>query len=150
MFKMELRGEKKLLETLRQLKIDGAKAMAGALIAGALPVVNAAKDKAPYKTGNLMRSYHVGTKTRDITAPQATDGAPQIPAAGAVTSLASELERGRKAEVLVGTDVVYAPPQEFLHKPHLRPALEENRDKVNAEAKRAIQSMIKNAERRAA
>lgn len=149
MIKMELKGEKELLRKLEQIKLDMANLFATALVVGAFPVSNAAKDNAPYKTGNLMRSYHIGTRTRDITRPQATGGEPQTPAPSGIALVEEALRRGRTAEVLVGTDVVYAPPQEFLHKPHLRPALESNRDEVHQEARRAVQSMIRNAERRA-
>jgi len=145
MFTMKVTGVEKLQAKFEVIKLDMAETFAAALVAGAGPVVNATKQNAPVKTGNLMRSYHVGTKARNITEPQATDGAPQPVSKGGVAIVADTLRRGRRAEVMVGTDVVYAPVQEFLHKPHLRPALESNRGEVNAEVKRAVKMMIKRA-----
>lgn len=147
MFQMKLTGEKELLAKFEEIKLGMANAFAAALVAGANPVINATKRNAPVKTGNLMRSYHIGTKERNITEPQATDGAPQMVSQAGVAVVADMLRRSRKAEVLAGTDVEYAPPQEFLYKPHLRPALEANRDEVTAEAKRAVQMMVKRAQK---
>jgi hypothetical protein len=145
MIQMKLSGAESLLRKFEEIKLDMADAFAAGLVAGAGPVVNDAKRNAPIKTGNLMRSYHIGTKGRNITEPQATNGAPQMVSQAGVALVAEALRRGQEAEVLAGTDVVYAPPQEFLHKPHLRPALEKNRDEINAEAKRAVQMVIKRA-----
>jgi len=147
MISMKLTGEKELLAKFEKIKLDMADTFAAALVAGAGPVINATKQNCPIKTGTLMRSYHIGTKTRNITEPQATNGAPQIASKGGVALVADELRRSRSAEILVGTDVVYAPPQEFLHKPHLRPALESNRGEVNAEVKRAVEMMVRKASR---
>lgn len=147
MISMKLTGEKELLAKFEKIKLDMADTFAAALLAGAGPVINATKQNCPIKTGTLMRSYHIGTKTRNITEPQATNGAPQIASKGGVALVADELRRSRSAEILVGTDVVYAPPQEFLHKPHLRPALESNRGEVNAEVKRAVEMMVRKASR---
>jgi len=150
MFTMKVTGVEKLQAKFAAIKLDMAETFAAALVAGANPVVNATKQNCPAiaprnSTGNLRRSYHIGTKQRNITEPQATDGAPQIPSRGGIAGVADTLRRGRKAEVLVGTDVVYAPVQEFLYTPHLRPALESNRGEVNAEVKRAIKMMLKRA-----
>jgi hypothetical protein len=145
MIKMRVTGVKELQAKFERIKLDMADTYAAALVAGAYPVINATKNGAPYKSGTLRRSYHIGTKSRDITKPQAADGMPQPVSRGGVAVVADGLRRGRTVEVLVGTDVEYAPPQEFLHKPHLRPALEANRGEVRAEVRRAIQMMIKKA-----
>ena len=145
MIKMRVTGVKELMAVFERLKLDMAKTYAAALVAGANPVVNATKQNAPVKTGTLMRSYHIGTKERNITEPQATDGAPQPVSRAGVAAVAEELGRGRTVAVLVGTDVEYAPPQEFLYTPHLRPALESNRVEVKAEVRRAVQMMIRKA-----
>jgi len=151
MISMKLTGEKALLAKFEKIKLDMANMFAAALVAGAGPVVNGTKRDCPIKTGNLMRSYHVGTKKRNITLPQ-PKGDGKVPrstpaAPGGIKLVADELRRSRSATVLVGTDVVYAPPQEFLHKPHLRPALESNRGEVNAEVKRAVAMMIRKESR---
>jgi len=106
-------------------KLDGnlSSGLEKALTAGALIVQNVAKIKAPYKTGNLKRSIHPETiEKTDI-----------------------------KVIVAVGTDVEYAPYQEFgtsrgvpAH-PYLRPALDENREKVLKEVKAALAAIVKKA-----
>ena len=149
MIKMQVTGVKELQAKFERIKLDMANTYAAALLAGVNPVINTTKNTVKVVTGNLMRSYHIGTKKRDITQKQPdSDGTapremPALP--GSVPLIADELRRGRTVEVLVGTDVVYAPPQEFLHKPHLRPALEANRGEVRAEVRRAIQMIIKKA-----
>jgi len=143
MIRMEVKGADKLMAKFEKIKAEMYKGFGAALLAGAFPVSNDAKENAPYLTGNLRRSYHIGTKTRDITKPQATDGAYQPVDMSAVSQVANSLKTRGKAEILVGTDVVYAPPQEFLHKPHLRPALDNNRKEVNDEVKRAVQMLVK-------
>ena len=149
MFTMKVTGVEKLQAKFEKIKFDMAEMYAAALLAGAGPVVNATKNNAPVITGNLMRSYHIGTSKRNITQiqPKSDGTVPrEMPAvAGSVALVADILRRGRRAEVMVGTDVVYAPVQEFLHKAHLRPALESNRGEVNAEVKRAVKMMLKRA-----
>ena len=147
MIRMEVRGTEQLKAKFGQIKAEMYKGFAAALLAGAFPVSNAAKEGAPYLTGNLRRSYHIGTKTANITEPQASDGAAQPPRMGAVAAVADKLRKTGKAELLVGTDVVYAAPQEFLYKPHLRPALDNNRAEVDKETKRAIQMVLKKVSR---
>lgn len=145
MIQMRLTGAAELEAKFAEIRLDMARTLAAALIAGAQVIINATKEAAPVKTGNLMRSYHIGTVGRNITEPQATDGAPQPVSAAGVAAVADMLRRSREARVLEGTDVEYAPPQEFLHKPHLRPALEGNRAEVRAEVRRAIVMMIRKA-----
>ena len=147
MIRMEVRGTQELLAKFEKIKADMYKGFGAALLAGAFPVSNAAKDNAPYLTGNLRRSYHIGTKTKDITKPQGSDGAAQPVDMGAVGTVAETLRKTGKAEILVGTDVVYALVQEFLHKPHLRPALDNNRKEVDDEVKRAVKMVIDKAAR---
>jgi len=149
-FTLEVRGVKELQAAFDAIKADMYEGLAAALLAGAMPVNNAAKTLAPYKTGNLMRSYHVGLDDRDITAPQNdAEAAPRMTPAepGAVREMARRLRERGIVRVLVGTDVEYAPVQEFLNKPHLRPALEQNRGEVQQEVNRAIAQVIKKAAR---
>ena len=147
MIEMRVTGAEELKAKFAQIKADMWKGFGAALLAGAFPVSNAAKELAPYLTGNLRRSYHIGTPTKDITKPQGTDGAPQTPDMSAVSTIGETLRKTGKAQVLVGTDVVYGPVQEFLHKPHLRPALDNNRAEVEAETKRAVKMVLDKASR---
>lgn len=86
-----------------------------ALQAGATTVVNAAKRRVPKKTGTLSRSIH-----------QETDG---------------------DKAVLVGTDVTYARYVEegtskMKGRPYLRPALQENKNRIQKNVVRAMQQLL--------
>ena len=143
MIEMKVEGTATMLAKFKQIKAEMYKGFAAALVAGGFPVTNEAKELAAYLTGNMRRSIHLGTKTRDITKPQATDGAPQIADMSVVQAVAIALEKAGKAKILAGTDVEYAPVQEFLHKAFLRPALDNNRQEVQDEVKRAVAMVIK-------
>ena len=156
MIEMKVTGATELMAKFEAVKADMYKGLAAALVAGGFPVSNAAKELAPKLTGNLARSIHIGTKTKDITKPQPkSDGLTmrQMPADVSVISVVGEtLRKTGKAEILVGTDVVYASVQEFIgmkHKigfsPYLRPALDNNRQEVDDEVKRAVAMVIKKA-----
>ena len=145
MIEMKVEGTATMLAKFKQIKAEMYKGFAAALLAGSFPVSNAAKTNAAYVTGNMRRSIHVGTKDRDITKPQATDGAPQIPDMSVVATVARDLQTTGKAKILAGTDVEYAPVQEFLHKAFLRPALDNNRKEVEDEVKRAVKMVIEKA-----
>ena len=145
MIRMEVRDADKLMAKFEQIKADMYKGLAAALVAGGFVVTNDAKELAAYLTGNMRRSIHLGTETRDITKPQATDGAPQIPDMSVVATVARDLQTTGKAKILAGTDVEYAPVQEFLHKAFLRPALDNNRKEVEDEVKRAVKMVIEKA-----
>ena len=96
-----------------------------AVTSGALIVENAASDKAPYLSGTLKRSIDHATVEKSM----------------------------KVVAVAVGTDVDYARIHEFGGKtgrghavtikarPYLRPALEENRDKVKREIVGALREL---------
>jgi len=118
--KYGVRGTEELKRNLEKLGDRVGDALEGATRAGALIVQNDAKDRAPYKTGNLMRSIHMETtkKTNTIVV------------------------------VEVGSDLIYAAPQEFgtstgvpAH-PYLRPAIDENADEVKKEIKEALADIL--------
>lgn len=148
MIRMEVRGTEQLKAKFGQIRAEMYKGFAAALLAGAFPVSNAAKDKCRKVTGNCARSIHLGDKRGDITQPQPeSDGLamkqmPVIP--GAVARVGDTLRKKGTAEVLCGTDVVYAPGLEYVYGfPFLRPALDENRKEVQDETKRAVRMLIK-------
>lgn len=113
--------------------------LANAGVAGLQVVVNAAIPKAPKRTGTLRRSIH--------------------------TEILEQSDNS--AEIAVGTDLVYGPIQEFggvVHQtnawgkgivqnvtipphPYLRPAWDENIDKVITEIKAALTDLITKAAR---
>ncbi len=86
-----------------------------ALMAGALIVQNSAKERAPFLTGNLRRSIH-----SEVQDPM---------------------------HVVVGTDVEYAPYLEFgtsrmPARPYLRPAFDEEKDRVIATVEGVLRAEI--------
>ena len=157
MIEMKVTGTDTLMKKFQSIKAEMYKGFAAALLAGSFPVSNAAKTLAPKLSGNLARSIHIGTKTKNITEPQPdADGLTmrQMPAdMGAVATVGNSLKNTGKAEVLVGTDVVYAGVQEFTEglkhekgfTPYLRPAIDNNRKEVEDEVKRAVKMVIAKA-----
>jgi len=112
---MTLKGGKELPKKLEKLAQQYASKLGVAVGAAALIVSNDAKSNAPYLTGNLRRSIHI----------EPDDSS------------------GERVVVKVGTDVEYARYQEFGTStipphPYLRPALDQNKDKVKAEIKRVM------------
>ena len=148
MIEMKVTGADTLMKKFQDLKLDAYKSLAAALVAGGFVVSNAAKTDAPYLTGNLRRSIHIATKTADITKPEKKGGGgieQGIQSTREVQRVADTLKAKGKAEILVGTNVDYAAPQEFLHRAYLRPALDNNRQEVQDEVRRAIAMVIKKA-----
>jgi len=146
MIEMKVTGANELMAKFKEIKDQMWKGFGAALLAGAFPVSNAAKELAPYLTGNLRRSIHIGTLTGNITEPQPDSDEAiirQMPvAAGEVAKVGKLLEKTGLAVVLVGTDVIYGPTQEFLHKPYLRPALDNNREAVQTETRLAVAMVV--------
>lgn len=140
-----------------------------ALVAGALIVQNAAKVNAPYRTGNLRRSIHIGGHEElagDYNGILREHGE-RVPD--------PEIEETRAA-VYVGTNVEYAAQREYggtivakrarylvwqdddgnwrrarsVHQkatPYLRPAIDENQDAVRREVGTALAELVRAAVR---
>lgn len=120
------------------------KKIAQALVAGALIIQNDAKRRAPYKTGTLRRSIHIGG--HKSKAPGSED-APDVPD--------PKISKG-DAQVTVGTNLEYAARQEYGFddtdslerrynqpaRPYLRPAADENKQAVEREVNEAILDLI--------
>jgi HK97 gp10 family phage protein len=114
-----------------------------ALTAGALPVQNEAKRNAPYESGNLRRSIHIGGR-EDLN-----------PDTGAVidrtgTPVPEPDVDANAAAVYVGTDVEYASYVEFgtqkmAANPYLRPAADTQRSAVVSEVAAAMRAMLRAA-----
>jgi|GEM_PF-1081220 len=157
--RLEIKGLPELLKKLQQLGGDVENAVAASLMASALQVAGDAKRRSPVKTGNLMRS---------ITATGAQDG-PITDTEGmlpeqSVASLTTNIKKGGKADAYIGTNVCYAKRMEFGFKgpdklgriydqgprPYLRPALDENKDKIERIFRSGLQAVIKSAEEKAA
>lgn len=143
---VSIEGEAELMARLGRLsEAAQGKTLERALVAGALVIQNAAKIRAPYQTGNLKRSIHIGGHA-DLN-PDKGDivdktGAPvPRPELGANT-----------VAVYVGTDVKYAPAVEYgtqtrRPKPYLRPAADENKDAVRKEVADAMRDLVRAATR---
>lgn len=145
-FAVTITGEADLLARLGRLsEAAQGKTMERALVAGALVIQNAAKVKAPYQTGNLRRSIHIGGHA-DLNPDKGeivdkTGAAVPRPELGANT-----------VAVYVGTDVSYAPAVEYgsetrRPKPYLRPAADENKDAVKTEVSAALADLVRAAAR---
>lgn len=146
--RLEIKGVPELLKKIRELGGDVEDAVAASLFASALQVAGDAKDRCPVKTGNLSRS---------ITATGQQDGAITDTAGGplpqqSVAGLAEQFRKGGKAEAYVATNVVYAATQEFMpyehahgESPYLRPALDENTDKVQSTFRKGLEDVIRKA-----
>ena len=115
---MNLVGTQAALKALKKVGDDYENKLQAAVKSAGLIVQNAAKPKAPFKTGNLRSSIHVG----DVY----------------------KVPKGYACQV--GTDVVYAAVQEFgggnniPPHPYMRPALDENLEKCQKE----IAEVLKN------
>lgn len=140
-----------------------------ALTAGALIVQNAAKINAPYKTGNLRRSIHIGGHedlAGDYQNIQQESGDPVPGPEGSGVAVA----------VYVGTNVIYARQREYggtitarngpylwwkdddgtwhharsvyqRPQPYMRPAIDENQEEVRQEVGEALADLIRAAVR---
>lgn len=140
-----------------------------ALVAGALIVQNAAKINAPYRTGNLRRSIHIGGHedlAGDYQNVQGESGDPVPAPEGS----------GVKVAVYIGTNVIYARQREYggtitarngpylwwrdsdgswhharsvwqAATPYMRPAIDENGDAVRQEVGEALVDLIRVAVR---
>lgn len=144
MSRLQVRGSDSLKRKLDALgERLQAKLMTDALVSGALIIQNDAKRRAPYKTGNLRRSIHIG-------------GSENLnPDQGAIVQRTGEevpppQVDNDTARVWVGTDVEYASSVELgaegrRPQPFLRPAADTTRSDVSREVAEALRDLIKAA-----
>jgi len=127
---MKVTGTKQAKEAFRKLE-EGTQGrnMVTALRAGALTVSNDAKRRAPFLTGTLRRSIH--TLLQEITKDTAT------------IAIGTNLEYARRIEMgFSGVDSLgrsYDQPPN----PYLRPALEENKARVEREVRQAFADLVR-------
>jgi hypothetical protein len=138
MIRVRVTADPKLARSMKKLQDPALveKMLENALVAGALQIVNAAKDKAPYKTGNLRRSIHVGGHI---------NATPQMEMDMANTTGTDIGGSGRygkhQVRVRVGTNVEYAAPLEYRNagaRAYMRPAA----DEAKAEAIRDMRDAL--------
>lgn len=141
--RVDVIGEEELRRKLQSLTeaVQG-QALAAAVMSGAQVIQNAAKEKAPYRTGTLRRSIHTeveGNATR-ATAKIGTDVvyAAQVEFGGTITP--------KKAKLLawVGSDGVkhFARSVTQVARPYLRPAFDEQGDNAVVEVREALAQVI--------
>ena len=138
-------------ELRRQLdKLDGAfrgKALLGAVVAGAFPILNRAKENVHKVSGTLGRSLHIGGHPELSPGFRSDEGYSDI---GGLSSSADH------AEVVIGTNVVYGRREElgfmgtdrlgrrynFAGHPYLRPAFDEKRAEAEREMADALRAIL--------
>ena len=138
MIRVRVTADPKLARSMKKLQDPALveKMLENALVAGALQIANAAKEKAPYKTGNLRRSIHVGGHI---------NATPQMEMDMANTTGTDIGGSGRygkhQVRVRVGTNVEYAAPLEYRNagaRAYMRPAA----DEAKAEAIRDMRDAL--------
>lgn len=144
---LTLSGDDKIVRKLRAMS-EAAKGemLERGLIAAALLVVNDAKRNAPYLSGTLRRSLHIGGHT-DLSPDfePIREVADLIP--GATPTLPPPRKLPGYVTVYVGTNLEYARWVEFgttrmAAQPFLRPAIDENRSRVEEEFMAAVADLI--------
>jgi len=124
-------------------KLDAAfqgKALGGAVTAGAFLIVNQAKINAPYKSGTLKRSLHIGGAT-NLT-PDFAETANNEAEYG---DIGGKEESRTEATRIVGTNIIYARRQEYTHPTksgYLRRAYESEKDAALKEVRLALRDII--------
>lgn len=126
----ELKAKFKQLQHATQGQI-----LENAVLAGCLPIMNAAIERVPIKSGNLKRSIHIGghSNLSDTTG----------------TDVGIGVKKPTQVNLRVGTNVEYAPYVEFgtnkqTAKPYLRPAYDENKELAIEEIKQTLRQQIEN------
>ena len=153
MIELKVTGAQELREAFRRLSLDFDRTVAAALVTGCFVISNDAKDRCRYKTGNARRSIHIalGSDMTLVVSPIQPEGDGTSPRAmpivpGTVERIANALRNSGRVELMIGTKVWYTWRLEFIHGyPFLRPALDENKQEVHAEVRRALQQVIRKA-----
>ena len=144
---VSIRGGPELVAKLKRLSDDVAgETLETAVLSGALLVQNAAKEKARWRTGNLRRSIHIGGHSSESEL-SSSDG----------KDIGGNKRDRNSAEVLVGTNVVYARRIEYGFSgtdslgrsynqpphPYLRPAMDEKKEAVAKEIGEALKILLR-------
>jgi HK97 gp10 family phage protein len=139
-------GSKELIAKFNKLgEAARGKALENSLVDGGLLISNSAKKKAPYISGTLKRSIHVGGHIAE-SAPGFTTN----DVAGNYSDVGENITSETSASILVGTNLEYAKHQEYgtskmAARPYLRPALDEEKENVKDEIGAALKVLIDKA-----
>jgi len=123
--------------------VSQGKSLERAVVSGGLLIQNEAKRRAPWLTGNLRRSLHIGGH-QDLN----PGGEGVIARTGA--GLPQPEIGPHSAAIYIGTDVIYAPTQEFGRdaipaQPYLRPAFDTQKAAAVQEIGEALVDLIRAA-----
>lgn len=138
-----IRGDKALARQLDRLATDVPKKAETAVVAGALVIQNGGKRRAPYVTGTLRRSIHIGGHedlAEDFRPNERLSGAEPVP----------KPEKTRKGvTAYTGTDLEYARAVEEgargrRPQPYLRSTAEEDGPEARREVADAFRDLIRN------
>lgn len=115
-----------------------------AMVAGALIVQNAAKQQAPFLTGTLRRSIHIGG--HEEMNPDGEGGnvpEPEVDGASVAVYIGTDVEYARRLEYgFNGTDSLGRQYSQAAQ-PYLRPAADENQAAVRTEVGEALRDLIR-------
>jgi HK97 gp10 family phage protein len=143
--RVEVIGDRELAAKLAALSDAAAGAkLEAAVRAGALLVQNAAKEKAPYRTGTLRRSIHTEIIEQRRNYAEATVGtdlvyAAQVEFGGTITPKKAKMLHWVDRET--GQDV-FAHAVTQVARPYLRPAFDENADAAVQEMGDALREAV--------
>lgn len=155
--KAALVGMDALQKNLQRIADQTSRQLEAVVRTGALPVLNTAKTKCPYKTGTYRRGIHMETVTRlptEVVVHVGTND-PRGPwfeygtgvyneAPGAPKTLIVIRPKNKKALFWQGArHPVKKVVQQGLHaRPHFRPAIDENEDRVIEEMRAALADQV--------
>lgn len=107
---ISIKGSAELMRALKKLdEAAQAKNLELAAVAGAKKIQNAAKSLAPKKTRTLVRSIHIGGHTDPDFGKKDADNEGNAP----YSDLGQNKATDQEAEVVIGTNLVYAAQREF-------------------------------------
>ena len=131
-----------------------------AVISGAMLLRNAAAQKAPFITGTLKRSIHIGGHTKEPGSTEPfTPGQDKAQHGAEYSDIGGEFISSSVVQVEVGTNLVYAPRIEYGFSgkdklgrtynqpphPYLRTAFDQEKDNVAREIDRVLDQLIRQA-----
>ena len=139
---VEITGVAELKKNIAKLGDEFTKYLEAAVMAGALPVQNAAKEKAPYKTGTLRRSIHMETKSKSPERVEVAVGTDVVYAAiqefgGTITP-----KRAKMLRFVIGGQEIFAKRVQIPPHPYLRPALDEKKNAAIDEMGAALKQIL--------
>lgn len=141
--KSETIGLPKFLKQLDDLiQATNGKILEDIVVVGALEISNQAKLNAPYLTGTLKRSIHVGGHARESSPGFATKDV-----GGDYTDVGPVVTTKTNATAKIGTNLVYARRREYEGEKmgYLRRAVDSKKQKAHETMGRAMKLLVEKA-----